>query len=282
MASREPGKLFEATAAVLELRSCKIGAMTKEWLAEGGRRVVRAGLARAASSLERRRLVRAGLARAGPVLERWRLGVHLVRLIDCYRVDCVLDVGANRGQFGTMLRQAGYRGPLLSFEPVPEAYADLEALATRDAAWTAHQLALGDETVTLPLNVTSTSSVSSFLQPTEEATLAFSSLRVARIEHIQVATLDDLAGELPYQRILLKVDTQGFDLRVLAGSRRLLPRTVAVQIEMSVIPLYEGSPSYLEALARMRELGFTPSGFFPVMSDAKMRTYEFDGVFVRA
>src|SRR5271157_5196955 len=86
--------------------------------------------------------VRRGLARVGLSLERApnRLGApyHLARLLEIYRADCVLDVGANRGQFASMLRGAGYRGPLVSFEPVPEAYVELARLAAKDPLWTTH------------------------------------------------------------------------------------------------------------------------------------------------
>jgi FkbM family methyltransferase len=241
--------------------------MAKTTIAKAGKRIVRAALARAGFSLERLPL---------------SVGWHLARLIDTHQIDGVLDVGANRGQFGTMLRQAGYRGPIVSFEPVHEAFVELAALAADDAAWSVRQLALGDQPGTLPLNVTRSSSVSSFLPPTEEYTKAYSGVHVDRVEDVRVATLNSLAGELPFNRILLKIDTQGFDLRVVAGAGELLPRTVAIEIEMSVIPIYEGSPSYLDAFTRMQELGFTPTGIFPVASDAKMRAYEFDGVFVRA
>ena len=41
------------------------------------------------------------------------------------RVDCVLDVGANVGQFGDMLRTIGYMGTIVSFEPVDATFRTL-------------------------------------------------------------------------------------------------------------------------------------------------------------
>ena len=37
-------------------------------------------------------------------------------------IDAVIDVGANTGQYATRLRAAGWAGPILSFEPIPEVH----------------------------------------------------------------------------------------------------------------------------------------------------------------
>lgn len=233
-----------------------------------------------------KRAMRRSLARAGLSVERLPsrqgLGYHLVTLLRTYDADCVLDVGANRGQFGQMLRESGYGGRLVSFEPVGEAYRELAAAAAADPQWEVRQLALGDTPGSVEMNVTVSSSVSSFLSPTREYVSDYAGARTARTESIEVSTLDSLA--LPYQRPFLKIDTQGYDLRVLAGASSLLERVVGVQIELSVVHIYEGMPDYIETLTAMRDRGFIPSGFWPIegVSDPRMRLLEFDGVFVRA
>jgi hypothetical protein len=57
--------------------------------------------------------------------------------------------------------------------------------------------------------------------------------------------------EETYRRVFLKTDTQGYDLKVLAGARRTLDRTIGIQIELSVVAIYEGMPSYVEAIAML-------------------------------
>jgi hypothetical protein len=131
------------------------------------------------------------------------------------------------------------------------------------------------------MNVAASSSVSSFLTPTADYTSVYSGMEVQRREDVSVVALDTV--EIPFQRPLLKTDTQGFDLRVLEGARHLLSdRVVAAQVELSVIPIYEGMPDFLEVIAKMRQCGFTLTGMFSVEADNKMRVYEFDGVFVRS
>lgn len=241
---------------------------------------------RADNAATAKRAVRRGLAKAGLTLDRFphRLGPghHLINLIRFYDVDCVLDVGANEGQFGTMLRESGYGGPIISFEPLPETYQKLQDTVSRDQSWTARQLALGDQAGMTHLNVTAESTVASILRPTEWWSDQWSGAQVHRAVEIRVAALDDLAAEIPYGRLFLKIDTQGYDLRVLAGADSILKRVVGVQTEMSAVPLYEGMPNYVETLQAMHALGFALSGIFPVLSDERFRAIELDGVFVRA
>ncbi len=211
-----------------------------------------------------------------PLSQQW----HLLELFTRYQVDGVIDVGANRGQYGRGLREAGYDGSIVSFEPVPEAFADLAAVSQDDPRWEVRNLAVADQPGTLSMNVAASSSVSSFLAPTADYTSVYSGMEVQRQEQVSVVTLDTV--QIPFQRPFLKTDTQGFDLRVLEGARDLLSdRVVGAQVELSVIPIYEEMPDFLEAVAKMRERGFTLTGMFPVETDGEMRVYEFDGVFVR-
>jgi FkbM family methyltransferase len=195
----------------------------------------------------------------------------------------VLDVGANRGQFGAMLRRSGYAGRIISFEPVPEAFDELSAKILSDEGWEARRLALGNRAGLLPLNITASTSVSSFLTPTAQYAASYAGGRVQRVEDVEVARLDGIFDDLVAGgRVFLKVDTQGYDLAVIEGATGCLDHVVGVQIEMSVMPIYEGVTSYIDAFRFMHDRGFSPSGVFSVVRDECLRVYEFDGVFVRA
>src|SRR4051794_15879966 len=64
-------------------------------------------------------------------------------LMERHNVDLVIDVGANVGQYATRLRQAGYSGRIVSFEPLPDAFADLARAAADDPLWDVRNAALG-------------------------------------------------------------------------------------------------------------------------------------------
>jgi hypothetical protein len=90
----------------------------------------------------------------------------LAALLRAFGVSCVLDVGANRGQFGLRLRLAGYHGRLVSFEPVSGPYRQLAKVAMRDDRWQAVPLAIGEREGRATIHVSSTSQFSSLLAQT--------------------------------------------------------------------------------------------------------------------
>ena len=92
-----------------------------------------------------RRLIRTSgwdLSRFDPCSSQW---AQLQQLLSHHRIRLVLDVGANIGQYAKGLRDAGFKGRIISFEPVLTAHAKLKKAAQGDALWTvASRMAIGD------------------------------------------------------------------------------------------------------------------------------------------
>lgn len=212
-----------------------------------------------------------------------RLEVHLQRLFGRLNINCVFDVGANRGQYGRSLRQWGYDGRIISFEPSAADYQYLHQQAAKDPDWQTQQIALGANETTAEINVTSDSLFNSFLEPNEF--IKGQGLRVEKKEEVQVRPLDSLFAQslqgLTHPNPYLKLDTQGYDFMVLAGAKESLNKFVALQIELSVKPVYEQMPPYLDSIARLERLGFEVTGLFPIARDNALRVVEFDCVMVR-
>jgi FkbM family methyltransferase len=228
-------------------------------------------------------------------LVRWLQRHALAEAVDAWLekqllargVEVVLDVGANRGQYGRLLRRVGFRGTIHSFEPVADNYGSLAARAGSDPRWVAHHVALGDAGGWLEMNVTAGDVFCSALAPSAAcATLFGASSRVLRTERVPVLRLDELLPRLvPRERwhaVHLKLDTQGYDLRVLRGLGDGLGALTSIQTELSLVPIYEQQPGYLEVLEFLRAAGFAPTGFFPVTRDPKtLRVIEYDAFFCR-
>ena len=234
-------------------------------------------------------------ARGHLLVPEWRLPElpleeHLRALIARYDVDVVVDVGANFGQFhDTVRHEVGFTGPIVSFEPVSAFRARLEARRHSDPEWFVEPYALGSARQSAVIHVMESPGLSSLRKPDLSAmqTLLPAPDRagIAGKESIEVRALDEIAHTLPAlvqaQRALLKTDTQGFDLEVIRGARAFLARTIAIQIELSVLPIYADAPPYQEVIGELHSLGFDLSGMFPVTLDSDLRVIEFDGVFVR-
>lgn len=213
------------------------------------------------------------------------LEAHLEKLIEAKAINLVLDVGANRGQFAQRLRQQGYRGEIHSFEPVSHSFAAIQRASGGDSNWHVHQLALGAENGEAVINVTEFSELTSFLQFNDFGRKEFEQASIQNQETVQVVTLDKfLAAELPGFRsknILLKMDTQGFDLQVFAGAQQSLDAIDVLVSELSLTPIYEGMPHYLEVLKIYENAGFAVTGLYPITRKADFALIEMDCVMIK-
>jgi FkbM family methyltransferase len=215
------------------------------------------------------------------------LAVELRRraMMDHYGVDCVVDVGANSGQYAAKLRHRGYRGPIFSFEPVASAYAALAGRAAGDPSWHFFHDAVGAAEGRAEMNISANSYSSSLLPIEQRHTENDPASRYIARESVHVTTLDAALLPLlaPDARLLLKIDTQGYEAQVLEGAPSLLDRVHIVECELSLAPLYDGQPPFSEMLARLAVRGFTPAHFEPGFSERETgHCLQVDGIFVKA
>lgn len=212
-------------------------------------------------------------------LRHWEFARHLDGLFAGCRINLVLDVGANTGQYRNFLRRhVGYRGPIASFEPVAANVDVLRSRAAQDDQWRVWSCALGPVSESRAFNVMRRSTLSSFLAPDnrESSSKLKEHNSVHHVEDVAMRTLADVWPELvhiygPDVRPYLKMDTQGFDMQVIHGAHDVLARIVAAQSELLLRPLYEGAPHYTEALRDFEALGFNVAGLFPVSRDQQGR-----------
>lgn len=186
-------------------------------------------------------------------------------------INCVIDVGANRGQFGTLLRGIGYHGWIISFEPINASYEVLKEVAARRQPWRTFPYALGAADERREINVTEENVFSSFLMPSEESQVRFPKNRVEKREEVDVRRLDGILEtcltDISSPRIYLKLDTQGFDLLVLEGAQAILPRISALQTEVSLHDIYDGMHNFVESVGKFQAAGFEVVDFVTVNRD---------------
>jgi FkbM family methyltransferase len=206
------------------------------------------------------------------------------RLLDSHQVDLVLDVGANTGQYALELRRNRYRGRIVSFEPRAKAFQRLGRAAESDPLWQVLPFALGCENGTARIHVSKNEYSSSLLNLLPAHVQAEPESAYVGTETIEVRTLDSvLPGHVGQaQRVFLKIDTQGFEREVLAGARQSLERIAGLQMEMSLIPLYENETLFPEMLQQVMALGFRLTLVEPGIHDPSTGALlQMDGVFFR-
>ncbi len=208
---------------------------------------------------------------------------QLEQVLQAYRIDTVIDVGANEGQFAGQVRELGFTGTIHSFEPVRQTFGLLQQRASGDTGWHCHHMALGREPGRLTMNLSEFSSFNSMLAPNDFGAGRFHDQKVVGQEEVEVSTLDTfVAQHVPAgARIFLKMDTQGFDLEVFAGGERSLQDVHVLLSELSLMPIYTGMPRYTEALTAYEAKGFSVSGFIPLNSNDHLTLNEADCLLVR-
>lgn len=212
----------------------------------------------------------------------------LAQMFDRFAVDAVFDVGANEGQYATQLRRdVGYKGAIISFEPIPEVAERLREKAAADPLWFVAPVALAQQAGPATFNVMAASTFSSLKNPARDQPDVLEGQNTVERE-IQVMC-STVAAELPkwreqigFSRPFLKMDTQGSDLDVVAGAGDAIQSFVGLQSELSVRHLYEGTRGFAEVLGIYMGLGFRLTALVPCSRGHFPDLHEVDCIMYRA
>jgi FkbM family methyltransferase len=211
--------------------------------------------------------------------------IALMYLCTKYQVSTVLDVGANTGQFVQGLRNWGYTKNVLSFEPLSSAHASLQQNAANDPNWhVAPRCAIGATKTVSEINVAGNSVSSSLLPMLERHMQVAPASAYQSKEKVQIETLSDMIHQLTDQKehFFLKIDTQGYEREVISGASDILERIPAVQMELSIRPLYENSLLLDDGIELMKGYGYRVYSIYQGLSDRKTgETLQVDVIFVR-
>lgn len=210
------------------------------------------------------------------------------RTLSHLQVDCVFDVGANAGQYATMLRKhCGYRGLIVSFEPLPDLAQIVRDAAQGDPDWIVEEAALSDREGTARFNRMAETQFSSLRDPSQAETEA-EGWKNQVTESIEVRTttvaaaLAKVRAERGVQRPFLKMDTQGHDLDIAKAAGEGLREFRGLQTELAIKRLYEGAPTFDECIRYYQSMGFELSALVPNNAGHFPVLLEVDGLFVRA
>jgi FkbM family methyltransferase len=196
----------------------------------------------------------------------------------------VLDIGANIGQFAGVIQKYLPNVSLYSFEPIAECYDELVRKMGSHKNFKAFNLALGDVDGETDFHVSAFSPSSSLLPMGRLHRELFPETAAFTRRTVKIARLDTLAKEIATPgNILIKMDVQGAEDKVIRGGCDFFKRARAVLTEIAYEPMYDDQPLFSDIHTMLGDLGFRFNGtmFQQIRSNDQMPIYG-DALFVNS
>jgi len=178
-----------------------------------------------------------------------------------FGINTIIDVGANRGQFASQFHRLLPDARLYSFEPLEDCYNELLKRMGHVPKFHAFNFALGDKNGQTDIYRNDYTPSSSLLSMEELHKRAFPFTSHATVQKILIRRLDDIVNEMDIvENVLVKIDVQGTEDKVIMGGERLLSRTSIMIVETSFRTLYHGQPLFDTIYEMLKQKGFVYAG----------------------
>jgi FkbM family methyltransferase len=172
--------------------------------------------------------------------------------------ELLIDVGAHKGQFSSMVRLLHRDVAIEAFEPLSSEAEIYRKLFRNQEGVILNPVAVGEVCGEAVLHVSGARDSSSLLPIGRLQTDFFPATRETGICTVNVVTLDSFEGRWKsVQRALLKIDVQGYEFLVLYGAKKTLQHCAYVYVECSHALLYDGQHLYLEVAVLLNKAGFS-------------------------
>jgi FkbM family methyltransferase len=198
-------------------------------------------------------------------------------------IRTVLDVGAHRGEFCSAIRALLPKAQIYAFEPLPDCCAELARKFGANGTFQAFPVAIGAVHEQITLWRSSYPKSSSVLPMAELHKDSFPWSAGSAQLTVEMRALDEYLGQLRLaEKVLLKIDVQGYEAQVLNGAKELLKRVAYVLLEVSFQPLYEGQGGFAEIHGFLQSADFSYSGNLEqLISPLDGSVLQADALFVR-
>ena len=206
-----------------------------------------------------------------------------IKIMENFNIDALLDIGANIGQYAINMRELGYSKKIISFEPLTNAFKDLNTNSLKDDNWLANNYAIGNEDAKSVINIAGNSLSSSILNMLPSHIESEQMSKYIAQEEIEVKKLDSVFNSFckKDEKVMVKIDTQGFEKNVIDGATKSLMNIKIIQLEMSIVPLYENEMLFIEMINYLDNKGFQLFSLENGFSDPTTgQLLQVDGIFV--
>jgi FkbM family methyltransferase len=200
-------------------------------------------------------------------------------------LDLMFDVGANTGQYVRLIREQGFKNQVVSFEPLSNEHRQLQLIASKDKKWHIYdRCAIGNTPQTANMNISQNSFSSSLSEILQSHLDAAPESRYIGTESVEIHRLSQIyeMNFNEYKRIGLKVDVQGFEMEVLLSAQEILNSIEFIQVELSLIPVYENQSLYFEIDDFLRKADFKLWKIIPGFTNpGSGQQLQFDAIYIK-
>lgn len=183
-------------------------------------------------------------------------------LVSSGQIRTVVDIGANNGEFAEYLSSYFDAKQTIAIEPLPTYAEQIRRRAKTIRNLTVHECAVADCEGHTTLFENAYAPASSLL-PVSRLSMDEFPQTAGRQQEISVAVhrLDDLIDPHDLEaEVLIKVDVQGLEDKVIQGGERIFRAAKYVLIEMSCVAMYDGQPLFEEVHELLASIGFRFAG----------------------
>lgn len=204
------------------------------------------------------------------------LDTDLIRFINPEMNLTILDVGANKGDESRKYLKLFPLSKIHAFEPGKACSKDLNTLSLQEKRFSFYNVGLGDYNGCCKFNESKYTTISSCLplkRDNDNETIP---------DKITIRTLDSFCLEKQIGYIdLLKIDVQGYDLRVLKGASRMLKKgkIKCVLVELPLKCYYEKQGNFEEIFIFLKKNNYNMYGIYNLWHDVN-RIDHCDGLFI--
>lgn len=181
---------------------------------------------------------------------------------DTTNIRTIVDIGANDGSYSEYLSDFFEPEVVHAFEPLPSYHEPLLALSQRLPRLTVHPLALAEAPGEATFFKNGYAPASSLLRVSALSRQVFPETGRETAVSVTLARLDDvLPVDTLEPDILIKIDVQGVEDRVIKGGHAVFSAAKIVLVEMSFEPIYQGQPLFEEVHRLLEGCGLRLAGF---------------------
>lgn len=208
------------------------------------------------------------------------LGLHELN------IRTIIDVGANKGQFAQMISKIFPKAHIYCFEPLSDPFKELSKWAERqNGRVCALNTALGDSEGDMHMFChLEHSPSSSLLSSTEICEKLYPFTKKQTSIPVKLTTLDKIVANMSipiHPDMLIKLDVQGYEDRVLRGGTEVLHKARVCILEICLDKLYESQANFKEILLLLYDMGFHYAGNLEQAYADDGHVIYFDAVFLR-